>query len=99
MPTSSPRPAARRSDGLTAFALAAGLAFGHIVEAMAQTGPAGAATAFAAFVFVAAGTAATTCALAVVAGGKGGAPAQERIGGWIVAVGCGLLAALAPSLL
>ena len=99
MPTSSPRPAARRSDGLTPLALAAGLAFGHVVDAMARTGPGGPATALAALVFVIAGTTATACALAMLADGKGNAPARQRMAGWIAAVGCGLLAALAPTLM
>ena len=93
----TPRPATRRSDGLTPLALAAGLALGHIVAAMAETGPAGPATTFTALVFVIAGSAATTCALAATAA-QGGNGLRDRRPGWIVAIGAGLLAALAPGM-
>ena len=89
----------RRNDGLTAFALAAGLVFGHFVQAMAESGVPGAVTMFSAVVFVAAATAGTVCALVTMASRADAARARARAGGWVLAIGTGFLAALAPTML
>ena len=88
----------RRHDGLTAFALAAGLVFGHFVQAMAESGQPGAVTLFSALVFLAAATAGTVCALVAMASRDDAARARERAPGWVLSIGAGLLGALAPGL-
>jgi len=94
-----PAPAAlRRHDGLTSLALAAGLAFGHFVQAMAESGQPGAATLFSALVFVLAASAGTVCALVSMASQADAARARARIPGWLLAIGAGFLGALAPTL-
>ena len=91
------RPAARkRADGPTALALAAGLAFGHVVAAMAAQELAGAATLVAAFVFVIAGSAGTLCALVQLASGSGVAIGRGDVVRWVFAIGAGLMGALSP---
>ena len=88
----------RRHDGLTALALAAGLAFGHFVQAMAEAGQPGAVTAFSALVFVLAASAGTVCALVAMASQVDAARARARVPGWMLAIGAGFLGALAPTL-
>ena len=96
----SPRSGSRSAhDGLTAFALAAGLAFGHIVAAMAEIGAAAAATLPAALVFAAAAAASTVCVLANLAQARGETALRARIGRWIVALGIGFAGASLPGLL
>jgi len=93
----SPRTAARkRADGPTALALAAGLAFGHVVAAMAAQELAGPATLVAAFVFVVAGSAGTLCALVQLASGSGVAIGRGDVVRWVFAIGAGLMGALSP---
>ena len=95
-----PAPASvRHHDGLTPLALAAGLAFGHFVQAMAESGQPGAVTMFSALVFVIAASAGTLCALVSMASHADAAGARARIPGWLLAMGAGLLGALAPALL
>jgi multisubunit Na+/H+ antiporter MnhB subunit len=83
-------------DPLTLLALAAGLAMGHVVAAMAEQSTAPGLAMPAALVFVACGSAAVLCALAAAPRPRWPAP---RLGRWITAIGAGLLGALAPALL
>ncbi len=94
-----PAPTAlRRHDGLTPLALAAGLAFGHLVQAMAESGQPGAVTMFSALVFLLAASAATVCALVAMASRADAEGARDRVAGWLLAIGTGCLGALAPTL-
>jgi hypothetical protein len=88
--------ARRRADGPTALALAAGLALGHVVAAMAEQSVAGALTIVAAFVFIAAGSAGTVCALLGLTAGSGVASGRGDVARWIFAIGAGLIGALSP---
>ncbi len=96
-PDTTPAAVARPTLDVTALlALAAGLAMGHVVRALAQvTMEPGVALASAVF-FVVFGAASTVCALASIPRAKRVGP---RFGLWITAVGAGLLGALAPPLL
>jgi hypothetical protein len=97
MNENSPRSATRPLlAGPTALAVAAGLAFGHVVAAMAAQELAGPATVVAALVFVAAGSAGTICALAHLAAGSGTAVARQDVLRWVTGIGAGLVAALSP---
>ena len=91
-------PARKRAHGATALALAVGLALGHIVAAMAAQELAGAATVVAAFVFVAAGSAGTICALVQLATGSDVAIGRSDVVRWVLAIGAGLMGALSPGL-
>ena len=95
---STSSPARKRPHGATALSLAAGLAFGHIVAAMAARELAGAATFGAALVFVVAGSAGTICGLVHLAGDSGMTTERSDVVRWIFAMGAGLVAALSPSL-
>ena len=93
------RPNARpRHDGLTALALAAGLAFGHIVAAMAELGPLESTTLPAALVFAAAASASTLCVLANLASAQSTPARRARLARWIVALGLGFAGSLGPRL-
>jgi hypothetical protein len=83
-------------DSLSLFALAAGLAMGHVVVAMAEQTTLSRATFASAVVFVVFGAAAVLCALASVPRPRWVAPRFAR---WITAIGAGLLGSLAPALL
>ncbi|MEO6362987.1 MAG: hypothetical protein ABIO71_07140 [Caldimonas sp.] len=89
---------ARRLDNLTLLALAAGLAFGHVVEAMAERAAIGGQTIVVALVFLGAASASTVCALLALAAGERRSR-HERITGWVAAIGAGVLAAIGPGLL
>ena len=95
-PSSSP--ARKRPHGATVLALAAGLAFGHIVAAMAAQELAGPATVVAALVFVAAGSASTIFALVQMAADGDIAIDRSDVVRWVVAIGAGLIGALSPGL-
>jgi threonine/homoserine/homoserine lactone efflux protein len=92
----SSRAAPRSRDPLTLFALAAGLAMGQVVAAMAEPQAPPSVALPAALAFVVFGSAAVVCALAAVPRPRWTAP---RFGRWIAAIGAGLLMALAPALL
>jgi hypothetical protein len=83
-------------DTLTLFALAAGLAMGHVVATMAEQSTAPNLALPSALAFVVFGSAGVLCALAAVPRPRWVAP---RIGRWITAIGAGLLGTLAPALL
>ncbi len=85
-------------DGLTAFALAAGLVFGHVVGAMAEHGAASSTTLPAALLFVVAASASTLCALANQAASKNTRAIRPRIARWLLALGAGFIGALSPTL-
>ena len=98
----SPSPRSRRRpvrDGLNTLALAAGLALGHIVAAMAELGAAATATLPAALVFAAAAAASTLCVLANLASARGEPALRTRVGHWVIALGIGFVGALLPGLL
>jgi drug/metabolite transporter (DMT)-like permease len=83
-------------DTLTLLALAAGLAMGHVVVAMAGQSTAPGRALPSALVFVGCGSAAVLCALAAVPRPHW---VQPRVGRWVTAIGAGLLGTLAPNLL
>ena len=90
---------ARALDNLTLLALAAGLAFGHVVGAMAERAAIGGQTVVVALFFLGAACAGTICALAAVSARQQAGAANERIAGWTVALCAGILAAIGPGLL
>ena len=92
----SSRTASTSRDSLTLLALAAGLAMGHVVAAMAEPSSASTSALPSALVFIVSGSAAVLCALASVPRPRWVAP---RFGRWITALGAGLLGSLAPALL
>lgn len=85
----------RRADAPTAFALAAGLSIGHVVAAMADLEGAGDLTLASALVFVVAASGSTLCALAKLVSKSAHGGARSGGARWIIALGAGLLAALA----
>ena len=92
-PASRPRP-----DASTPLALAAGLAIGHVVAAMAESGIDRTLAGPSAVVFVLASCAAVVCALQA-ARSRGPRPAAAApLRRWVAALGAGLLSALAPGL-
>ncbi|MDQ6628112.1 MAG: hypothetical protein M3Z29_06620 [Pseudomonadota bacterium] len=92
----SPPVAAPSPDARTLLALAAGLAMGHVVRAMATTDAASTVALGSAMVFLLSGSAAVVCALAAMPRPRWAGP---RFGLWTAAIGAGLLGALAPPLL
>ena len=92
-PPTTTRPAL---DALTLLALAAGLAMGEVVRALAELSTASSVAMPSAIVFLVFGSAAAVCGLASVPRPQWIGP---RFGLWITALGCGLLGALAPPLL
>ncbi|MDQ2736916.1 MAG: hypothetical protein M3Y55_18440 [Pseudomonadota bacterium] len=83
-------------DPLTLIAIAAGLAMGHVVSALAERASANRFALPAALVFVVFGSLAMICALASVPRPRWVAPRFAR---WITAIGGGLLGSLGPALL
>jgi hypothetical protein len=83
-------------DARTLLGLAAGLAMGHVVAAMAELSAAGGIALPSAIAFLVFGSAATVCALAAMPRPRWVGP---RFGLWIAAIGAGLLGALLPPLL
>ena len=92
----SSRTAPPRFDSLTCIALAAGLAMGNVVTALAERAATSSIALPAAFVFVISCSAAVVCVLASVPRPRWTAPATGR---WITAIGAGVLGALGPALL
>ena len=92
----STRAAPLLRDSLTLVALAAGLAMGHVVVALAERAAVDRAALPAAIVFLVCGSAAVLCGLASVPRPRWVAPRFAR---WATALGAGLLGALAPALL
>ncbi len=88
-----------RTDGSTPLALAAGLAIGHVVAAMAESGVARTLALPSAILFVAAAAAAVVCALHGLASRRPGSAAPPPLARWITALGTGLVGALAHSFL
>ncbi|MDQ2926658.1 MAG: hypothetical protein M3R22_00615 [Pseudomonadota bacterium] len=92
----SSRAAPPSRDPLTLVAIAAGLAMGHVVVALADRGDVNSFTLPSALVFVVFGSAAVLCGLAAVPRPRWVAPRFAR---WITAIGGGLLGSLGPALL
>ena len=92
----SSRAAPPLRDSLTLMALAAGLAMGHVVVAMAEHAALPGLALPSAIVFVVFGSAAVLCTLAAVPRPRWVAPQIAR---WLTAVGSGLLGALGPALI
>ncbi len=93
----SPRTVSPARDSLTLFALASGLAMGHVVAAMAAQSAAPATALPSALVFLVCGSAGVLCALAAAPQPRRQAPRFLR---WTTAIGAGLLATLLlPALL
>ena len=91
------RPAARHAlDARTLLALAAGLAMGHVVVALAELSATSSMAMPSAIVFLLCGSASAVCALASLPRARWVRP---RFGLWFMAIGIGLLGALAPPLL
>jgi drug/metabolite transporter (DMT)-like permease len=92
----SSRTAPPLRDAQTLLALAAGLAMGHVVRAMAERSAESALAMPSAVVFLVCGCAGVVCALVAVPRPRWVGP---RIGRWVAAIGVGLLGALAPPLI
>jgi hypothetical protein len=92
----SPPAASSPLDSRTLLGLAAGLAMGHVVAAMAEPSAAAGVALPSAIVFLVFGSAATVCGLAAMPRPRWVSP---RFGLWITAIGAGLLGALLPPLL
>ena len=92
----STRTARPALDARTLLALAAGLAMGHVVAALAELSATSSLAMPSAIVFLLSGSAATVCGLASLPRPRWVGP---RFGLWFTAVGAGLLGALAPPLL
>jgi hypothetical protein len=92
----STRAAPLSRDSLTLLALAAGLAMGHVVVALAERATLDGTALPAAIVFLVCGSAAVLCGLASVPRPRWAAPRFAR---WMTALGAGLLGALVPALM
>ncbi len=92
----SSRSVAPSGDPLSLLALAAGLAMGQVVAAMAEHATTPGSALPSAVVFVVFGSLAVLFALASVPRPRWVAPRFAR---WITAIGAGLLGALSPALL
>jgi hypothetical protein len=92
----STRAAPLSRDSLALVALAAGLAMGHVVAALAERATRDAAALPSALVFLVCGSAAVLCSLASVPRPRWVAPRFAR---WTTALGLGLLGSLGPALL
>jgi len=100
MPEPIPPALVRRLDGSTPLALAAGLAVGHLVVAMAESGVERTLALPSAVVFVLASGAAVVCSLLATRAAMPRSAAAANVRRWVGAFGAGLLAAaLAPGLL